>query len=112
MIHLADIDLYVEEIEDGHTKENFDRVRFFFEQLIFTNFDGRLASLSVNEAVTNQALPHGLNFLPQDAWITKVTDSAVVTLKYDLFTPEDIVFTTDKACSFRVIIGSFRGENL
>ena len=106
---MPDISLHVEEVQDRHSKENFDRLRYYFESLIFNQFEGRLMIIEAQNALTNEIIPHGLGFLPTDSWHTFSSQGAIVTFNYDKFTDEDICVNVSKASTVRLIVGALRG---
>lgn len=73
---------------------------------IFSDFDGKILSISFTSSVVDRLLGHGLNFKPNFAIITYQDPSdTVITLNYPDFTNKDISITANKAVEAKILIG-------
>lgn len=102
-----ELDLLVQETEDFTTRENFDRIRLFVSEDLFTKFDGKLYELELSAAVTNFRFTHRLGFLPKDVILTGNTGVGSVTFNYSLFDSTHIDLTTTGAVNLRFVAGKF-----
>ncbi len=61
-------------------------------------------------AVTEQKIPHGLNFVPLDVIQTSLTGMGELSWEYDLFDRENVYVTTTGPCVVRAYIGTHRED--
>lgn len=101
------LDLLVENTKDSVARENFDRVRQFFRDDLFTKFDGGHFVISVPNAVTNYRYPHKLRFTPKDIILTSSIGAGAVTFNYEDFDQQYLDITTSGPVDFRFIAGVF-----
>ena len=98
--------IFVKEVVDQLLRKNFQNLfdyfaaqnqlqDFQFKELVFTG------------AVTNQNVPHGLSFIPQDIIVTKKVGAGAVTFQHGLFTTTNMVISTTGACRLRFFYGTY-----
>lgn len=103
-----ELDLLVEQNDENPIpQENFDRIRLFLEEDLFTKFDGAFFELSFSAAVTNEKVPHNLGFLPSDIFITSQIGAGTITFNQDKTSLTDFDITTTGAVDVRFVAGSF-----
>jgi len=94
-------------IKDEASQENFDRIRLFINEDLFSKFDGNFYELSLDASVTNLRFQHRLGFKPRDIFVTSTIGAGAVTFNYDLFDKDNLDITTTDACDIRFVAGSF-----
>ena len=104
------IDLFINEISDPPTRENFRRIFEAFKTKVFLKGDWRFVEIPFLGAVTNFKFPHGLSFIPKDVIQTSKTGAGSITFNYSSFDRTNISITTTGACTVRAFIGSYREE--
>lgn len=102
-----ELELLVQETDDFVSKENFDRIRLFINEDLFSKFDGKFYELSLDSSVTNLRFPHRLGFVPKDVILTGNTGAGSVTFNYSLFDQSYMDLTTTGAVALRFIAGKF-----
>lgn len=102
--------LFLSEIADVKTRENFSRIERFFRDDVFRKFQPVFFQYVFRESTTYPAVvtvPHNFNFVPKDVIQLSVSNDAVITWHYDDFTINNITLESDKACTVRAFIGSY-----
>jgi len=87
------IDLFVEQIEDSATRENFRRIVRAFKEKPFLKGDWRFVTITFTGTVTNFKYAHGLSFTPKDVIQTSITGSGAVTWNYSKFDKTNVDIT-------------------
>lgn len=97
--------LFTSEIPDDYSKENFNILQSEFNEhpILRGNFVFR--EITFNAATADQAIPHGLNFVPKDIWVTSVS-TGTVTVNYSKTDKTSVYFSPSVACTIRVLIGN------
>lgn len=97
--------LIVKEISDVYLRKNFQALYDYFQsenQLLgFSFFD-----VSYAAATKNVKIAHGLNYIPADIVMTKLTGVGTVTFNNGLFDKINIDLTVDGACRIRFYAGT------
>jgi len=105
--------LFSKGIDNENTKENFRRVADYFRGNAVDKMDFRILEIATTGGVTDLNIPHRFDFLPTDAFITRITGGVTVTLNYDRFTTENVNITTSgattTAVTIRLLIGRYNG---
>ncbi len=101
------LELLVDETLAEESQENFDRIRQYLSEDLFTKFDGSLFEHEFVSAVTNFKLPHFLGFLPRDLIVTSKIGAGIITFNYDKFSIADLDITTTGPVTVRFVAGSF-----
>jgi len=101
------LELFVPETKDEIARENFDRIREFVSNDLFTKFDGEHFTVDIPAAITNLRYEHRLGFKPQDVILTSKIGAGSVTFNYNLFTNQFIDITTTGAATIRFVAGTF-----
>lgn len=101
-------ELIVKNVEDRFIRENFVRLQRFLYDFPLFRGDWKFFEISFLGAVTNKAIPHGLDFVPTDIIQTRLVGPGTLTWDYDLFDRTKLVATTTGACSVRAFVGAYR----
>lgn len=106
------IKLFIKEIEDEYSRENFLNINNENINNIFNKAKFRFIEITVSAAESNKKVLHGLNFQPLDVIQLSVreNDTTNVTWHYDSFDREAIYITTDGPCIIRAYLGRY-GES-
>lgn len=98
--------LFVSQIVDTYSRENFRKIGDFFRQLsLFSNF--KVFTLSFTAAEDHHKFTHNLGFLPKDIIVTSKTGSGTVTFNQDLSDTINLDITATGACEIRFLAGAF-----
>lgn len=103
-------DLILKDIEDQYVRENFFRIKKFFETVPFFKGEFRHFEFNFDRALTNQKISHGLGFKPTDVIQTLITGPGSLTWDYINFDDKSLVLTTTGACKVRAFIGAYRED--
>lgn len=104
---MSNPDLKYQEIEDQYSRENFFRLKKFFEQENFLKGEWQFFEIVIPAATTNYRFKHSLGFQPKDVLITSIIGATPVTLNYDLFTKDFLDLTTTGQVTVRAFVGRF-----
>jgi len=102
--------LILKNITDIHIRDNFLRLKEFFQDDVLLKGQWQFFELTFDGAVTDQDRAHGLGFKPLDVIQTSVTGAGTITFNNDSFTNENINVTTTGACVVRCFIGAYREQ--
>jgi hypothetical protein len=101
------VDLILKDINDPYVRENFARLsRYLNDQTILAG-NWAFYRIEVPSATQNFEFRHSLTFTPKDIIVLSIDGNKNVDFRFDLFTTEFIVFSTEGACSFRILAGSY-----
>lgn len=103
---MLNINIPLHKIQDPILKDAFQKVKEFIEKDALNVAQFKHFEISVDNAVTDFEFPHRLGFQPLDVIETSLIGGAIIW-KYELFTPEKVVFSTDDAMTVRAFIGRF-----
>lgn len=99
------IRLFLSEIEDDFSRENFRRVQNEFNEDVLKNSQFTFITITFTGAETNYKYKHNLPFVPRDVIQTSLTGSGSLTWNYSLFDSTNLDITTTDACVVRALIG-------
>lgn len=99
------------DIIDPYIRENFKRLTYWMQGFPFFRGEWVFKELTFTAAVTNKAIPHGLDFKPTDVIQTSTTGAGDITFNFSSFTTENINVTTTGACVVRCFIGAYKEES-
>lgn len=99
------IDLILKDIDDIYTRENFKRLLTFING--FGMFDGnfKFFEVVVADAATDQAIKHGLSFIPLDIIFLSVLGDHNFFFNYQKFDREHIYVSCEGPCRLRFFAG-------
>jgi hypothetical protein len=103
-------DLILKDIEDQYSRENFFRLKKFFESVSFFKGNFKHFEFNFDRALTSQKMAHGLGFKPQDVIQTFITGPGAITWDYINFDDKNLVLSTTGACKVRAFIGAYRED--
>lgn len=100
--------LYIQEVVDERSRDNFIRIQQFFREDPFYKGQFKFFEFTVAAAGSFDFV-HSLGFQPLDVITTSVrnSDGTVVTWDYDDFTSSIVRVTTDGAATIRAFIGRY-----
>lgn len=106
------IKIFTKEIKDTFVRENFIVLDQYVREDLFRKGNFRFMELSFPSAVSQQSIPHSLNFQPFDVihLSTRKSDTATVTFHYDSFSRSSISVSVSAACTIRFYVGRY-GES-
>jgi hypothetical protein len=99
--------LFVKEIDDGFTQENFKRVEDYFRSDPYDKFGFKFLEIAIPSSVSSQPFKHFLGYQPKDIILTHNLNNATITFHYSLFTSEDIFITSSAATTLRFLVGRY-----
>ena len=102
----ANPQLYVQQISDLYTRQNFTNLQAYFatqNQMVGFQF------FEINEtnAVTSKNLAHTLGIIPKDIVHTLITGAGKLTWNYSLFSTTAVNYTTTGAIRVRFFVGTY-----
>lgn len=104
-------ELITKDIPDVYVRENFKRIAAFFTKQPILKTGLQLKEVEFLTSETNALIPHGLGFVPTDAWFTSTKGPGIATFNYDLFDTVNINVTTTGACVVRFFVGTYKEES-
>jgi hypothetical protein len=100
------LDVNTDSIEDRNTREALQNLIEALRDNPFIKARGMLIHYTAPAAVTDQKVPHQLQFKPKHAVLLSRTGSATVSFDNDLFTSSNIYLTTSAATEITAWIGT------
>ena|SRR3990167_5300767 len=104
------LELIFKDIKDVYVRENFFRLKKFFDKNVILKPDFRHFEIVFTAAVTNFRFKHGLGYLPKDIIQTSSIGAGALTWNYSLFTDEFLDITTTGVVTVRAFIGTYRED--
>jgi len=103
------IKLFTREVEERFSRENFFRLDNYLREEPFRKGNFKFFEFVIPAAVTAKSFAHNLTFQPLDVIPLSIrnSDGTTVTWHYDDFTRENVVITTNGACTIRAYIGRY-----
>jgi hypothetical protein len=98
-----DIDLSL--IEDKVVRDSFQKLMEDYESNPFLAGEWQWFTGATHKPIREYKIRHNLGFIPQDVFVTWVTNEVQVTILYTKIDKEWLVFETFGKCSFRVVAG-------
>ena len=102
------IKLFVKEISDEFSQENFKRIELNINSFPLNKGNFFFFEFTFDSAATNKRIPHNLGFRPKDILQTAVSNGAVVTWNYELFDASFLDVTVSAPCKVRVFVGCYK----
>ena len=106
--------LYVSQIEDPYTQQNFKTFGEIFNGSPYLKGEWRFITFTVLRTGSNVQIEHKLNFRPTDMLVTSVVNGTI-TVKYANFDDTYIVFdatVTTSPMTVRAFIGRYTEETI
>jgi hypothetical protein len=103
---MRDIKLTLRAVDDLLSRDNFELIKEFLDNIPFSHFKGKHVEYSVSAAGTWN-VPHHLGFAPLDV-ITTFNTAGSLTWNYASFSKTHIDFTTTSAGTVRAFIGTYK----
>jgi hypothetical protein len=103
--------LFLSEIKDEYSQENFKRIREFFREQSILRGEWEHMEISIPSMVTNFKYPHKLGFLPKDILQTSLIGESIIW-NYDRFDSTYLDITTGGACTVRAFVGRYDSRPL
>jgi hypothetical protein len=104
---LSSIDLILKDIEDQYVRENFSRLVRYIEAQAILAGNWKFYRIEVDSAVSEQKFKHNLTFVPKDIILLSIDGNKNVDFRFDLFTKENIVYSTQGPAVIRFLAGSY-----
>lgn len=102
------LNLFTKEIDNEHSRKNFSNISDFLRDQPLLKGKFVFFTYTFSQAVTNAKIPHPLNFVPKDAFITsKLPASVDVTLNQENWNISSLDITTSGAVTIRMFIGTY-----
>lgn len=101
------VDLKYQEIEDKYSRENFFRLKNFFDAETFLKGEWEFFEIVIPGAFTNYRFKHNLGFQPKDVLVTSTIGVGTAVFNYELFDKLFLDITTTGAVTLRVFVGRF-----
>jgi hypothetical protein len=103
--------LFLREIDDEHTQENFVRIQDEIRAQAFLKGQWNFVELPFTAAVSNFRFKHNMTFTPKDVILTSSRGAGVATFNFDLFTNEFLDISVTAAVVLRFFMGSYNEVN-
>ena len=100
------LELLIPEILDDKIRENFQRIENTHKSNPVLSGRLELREYTFLAAVTRKLIPHGLDFLPQDVLLARITGAGTLTIHYDKIDRTNLELSTTGPCVVRLILGS------
>lgn len=104
------IDIKYQEIEDQYARENFFRLKKFFDAETFLKGEWEFVEFTVPGAITNYRFKHNLGFQPKDVLVTSTIGAGTVQFNYNLFDKDFLDLTTTGQVTIRAFVGRFEKQ--
>jgi hypothetical protein len=104
---LSSIDLILKDVVDPYVRENFSRLARYIENQTILAGNWKFYLIEVKSAVLNQEFRHNLTFVPKDIILLSLDGNKNVDFRFDLFTKEHIIFSTQGPAVMRLLVGSY-----
>ena len=101
------LELGLNGIKDGETKENFQKLEEFVDEQNLLEARFKFFEVEFDSAVTNFKLKHDLGYVPKDVIISSTKGTGEVVLNYDKFDKDYIDISTNGAVKVRMFAGSY-----
>lgn len=101
---------FIREITDFYVKENFEAISRWVREQNILRGEWKFVEVSVDGAVTEKKIKHGLNCIPKDIIQTYKVGAGSATWEYDKFDREFIYLTTTGQCVVRAFVGLYKEE--
>lgn len=105
------IDLILKDIQDVYTRENFTRLLKFFNLTDLLNGEFKFFEVEILKTNTVFAVPHGLNFIPQDVIFVSVEGDHNFYFRYQEFTRTNMYIFVQGPCKLRFFAGAYKDQN-
>ena len=108
------IKLFIKEIVERFTQENFDKIQKFFNEDPFIKGHFKHFEITFTQAETNFKFPHQLGFQPKDVIQTSLTGAGSLTWNYSSINWDatNLDITVTDACVVRAYIGRYAENRL
>lgn len=103
---MSRLDLILKDIKDDYSRENFFRIKKFFDRQPILKGEWVFFEIEMTQAADDFDFPHNLPFRPKDVLLTAITSGASVIFNYEAFTNTNLNFTVSGACTIRFFAGS------
>jgi hypothetical protein len=103
--------LFLVEIEEGYTRENFRKIIEEFST-VFLLKNLRFVQISITGNVTNFKFPHNMRIVPKDIIQTSKIGTGTWTWNYDKFDRDNLDITVSGASGtnvVRALVGNLEG---
>lgn len=101
------IKLYVLEIEDKFSQDNFRRIEQEFRDQAMLHGQWKFFDIEIAAAVTDYRYRHRLGICPKDIIQTSLVGPGALTWHFADFTKDFLFLTTTGACRVRAFIGTY-----
>lgn len=109
---MSKLDLILKDISDVYVRENFFRLKKFFDPVPFLQGDFSFFEIEITKATDNFALRHGFKFIPEDVFVLSVIGNHNFYFIYDSFDRDNIYIHTEGACVLRFLVGRLSEKSL
>lgn len=99
--------LYIADVLDEYSRENFRRIQRSFTDDPFDKGDFKFFEITFTGAVTNFKYPHNLRFMPKDVIQTSLKGAGALTWNYARFDSTNLDISTTGVCVVRAFVGSY-----
>jgi hypothetical protein len=98
----------LEQIEDITVRDSIQWILDYVRNQSLLNGSFQHFEVEIKKAVTNEAIPHRLNFTPKDVIFTSQIGLGVVTFNYGRFDERNLYLSTTGPCTVRFFAGRYQ----
>ena len=109
---MSKLELILKDISDVYVRENFFRLKKFFDPVPFLQGDFKFFEVKIDKATAKFSVRHGFDFIPEDVFMLSVIGNHNFYFMYDLFDKNSIYIETDGPCVIRFLAGRLSENSL
>lgn len=102
---MSSIDIILKDISDLYVRENFFRIKKFFDPIPFLQGDFAFFEVEIPAATKKFIFRHGLTFAPEDLFLLSVVGNHNFYFLYDSFDKNNIYIHSEGPCVLRFLLG-------
>lgn len=102
---MSKLDLILKDITDIYVRENFFRLKKFFDPVPFLQGDFTFFEVPIAKATDKFVVRHGLSFIPEDAFLLSVVGNQNFYFRFNEFDETNIYIHAEGPCVIRFLLG-------
>lgn len=104
------IDLFLKELKDQYSQENFLRLKEFIDRQVLFEADFKLFDILIPSASANFRILHGLTFVPADIILLSANGDQNFFFKYQFFDTDSMYVSTTGPVRIRFLAGKLKDQ--
>ena len=109
---MSKLDLILKDISDIYVRENFFRIKKFFDPVPFLQGDFKFLEIEIKKRTDKFPVRHGFSFIPEDVFILSVIGNHNFYFIYDLFDKDSIYLHAEGPCVVRFLVGRLSDKSI